>query len=59
MVFLRCAVQWRRDMMTGRLVGLDYGVVLGVLQFYKERHRPGLYDDMRLIERGVLEVMNG
>lgn len=58
-LFSRCR-QWRTNPMDGRILGLDWAVVLGVLEMFvaRRKRRAELYDDLRYIEHGALDVFS-
>ena len=58
--YLSCETQWRYAGMSNVPTGLDYaGVRAGMaLQAIPAADRPGLFEDLQVLERAYLEVSN-
>ena len=53
-LFLLCATQWKRSVMTGQLEGLNYDGVESAARMARIEVTPELFNELRLIERGAL-----
>lgn len=54
-LFLDLDTQWRQA--EGIPVGLDYGAVPAVLRLQRLRPWPGLFEDLRVMERALLDAL--
>jgi hypothetical protein len=59
-IFSRLQTQWAVGGMSGRLVGLRYEAIEPVcrLSGVKKRHRPALFDALRVMEEAAMAVLN-
>ena len=55
-MFLRCATQWRTA--SSGVVGLDYGAVFNVLDLYAVGNRLQVFEDLQIMERRAVELIN-
>lgn len=56
MTFLRCQTQWRTTM--SGVMGLDYGVVLQLLDLYAVGNRQQVLEDLQVMEGRAKELIN-
>ena len=56
LMFLRCQTQWR--MGPSGATGLDYRVVLELLQLYNVKDRKAAMDEIQIMEARALELLN-
>ena len=56
MTFLRCQTQWRTTM--SGVMGLDYGVVLQLLDLYAVGNRQQVLEDLQVMESRAKELIN-
>ena len=56
-MFARVQTQWRTSGQGG-VIGLDYNVVLGLLPLYPVEDPAGLVEDIRVMERRAIELIN-
>ena len=56
MTFLRCQTQWRTTM--SGVMGLDYGVVLQLLDLYAVGSRQQVLEDLQVMEGRAKELIN-
>lgn len=57
-VFLACETQWRHGSMTGRLIGLDYQGLRAALDLMEIKDKKQTFEDLRLMERAVIDEVN-
>lgn len=55
-MFLRCSTQWRTG--PGGVIGLDYGVVLPMMDLYSVSDRRETMDNLQIMERRALELFH-
>jgi hypothetical protein len=56
MVFLRCQTQWRTTM--SGVMGMDYGVILQMLDLYAVSNRPQVMEDLQVMENRAKQLIN-
>lgn len=56
MLFSACATQWRAG--PAGLIGLDYGVVLAVMELYSVEDRAEALEDVQIMEAAALAILN-
>jgi hypothetical protein len=56
MMFLRCQTQWRTTM--SGVMGLDYGVILQMLDLYAVDNRQQLMEDLQVMEGRAKQLIN-
>ena len=56
LLFLRCQTQWRTT--SGGVMGLDYGVVLQVMDLYAVEDRRRTLEDLQVMEARARELLN-
>ena len=56
-MFCRCQTQWRTSGQGG-VIGLDYNVVLALLPLYPVAEPAGFFEDIRVMERRAIELIN-
>lgn len=56
LMFLRCQTQWRTTM--GGVMGLDYGVVLQMMDLYAVESKLQLMEDLQVLEAHAKELIN-
>jgi hypothetical protein len=57
-VFLALGTQWRRDGMSGRVLGLNYQAAASVMDMLKVADREMVFEDVRAMELAALAVLN-
>lgn len=55
-LFLRCTTQWRTTQ--AGVIGLDYGVVLQLLDLYAVGNKRQVFEDLQIMERRAVELIN-
>ena len=55
-LFVRCSTQWRSS--ANGLIGLDYGVVLALMDLYAVEERTTVLEDLQIMEAHALELMD-
>lgn len=55
-MFLKCTTQWRVSF--GGFVGLDYTAVKVLLDIYQVKKHRQMFEDLQLMERAALQVLN-
>lgn len=55
-MFLRCQTQWRTTM--AGVMGLDYGVILQMLDLYAVDNRRQLMEDLQVMEGHAKQLIN-
>ncbi len=60
-LFLRAGTQWRvvAGMGGGQYLGLDYAGVEAMLRLARVPDRRAVFEDLQLMERAALQVLNG
>lgn len=56
LLFLRCQTQWRTT--SGGVMGLDYGVILQVMDLYAVEDRRRTLEDLQIMESRARELLN-
>lgn len=56
LTFLRCQTQWRT--IGEGVIGLDYGVVLGVMRLYDVPSPSTVLEDVQVMESRAVELLN-
>ena len=56
LMFMRCQTQWRST--AGGVIGLDYGVVLQLMELYSVGDRVAVLEDLQVMEAKAVEIMN-
>lgn len=56
-MWFRVSTQWRVS--GGHRIGLDYGVILPLLEMYEVGDRRGMLEDLQIMEAAALEAMAG
>lgn len=56
LTFLRCQTQWRTT--AGGVMGLDYGVILQMLDLYAVSNRPQVMEDLQVMENRAKQLIN-
>ena len=56
LLFLRCHTQWRTG--SNGVVGLDYGVVLQIMDLYSVGNRRQTLEDLQIMEGRAKELIN-
>lgn len=56
LMFLRCQTQWRAS--SGGVIGLDYGVVLQLMDLYAVVDRRHVLEDLQIMEGRARELIN-
>lgn len=56
LMFLRCQTQWRTTM--SGVIGLDYGVILQMLDLYAVKDRPQVMEDLQVMESRAVQLIN-
>jgi hypothetical protein len=56
MMFLRCQTQWRTTSIG--VMGLDYGVVLQMMDLYAVDRTPELMEDLQIMESRARQLIN-
>jgi hypothetical protein len=56
LLFLRCQTQWRAT--SGGVMGLDYGVVLQLMDLYAVSRRRDVLEDLQIMEGRARELIN-
>jgi hypothetical protein len=56
LMFLRCETQWRT--MSSGVMGLDYGVVLQLMDLYAVDNRRQVLEDLQIMEGRAKELIN-
>ena len=56
LLFLRCQTQWRTTMLG--VMGLDYGVILQMLDLYAVSNRPQAMEDLQVMEGRAKQLIN-
>lgn len=56
MMFLRCQTQWRAG--GNGIIGMDYGVVLQVMDLYAVDNRRQVLEDLQIMEGHAKELFN-
>lgn len=54
-MFMRCGTQWRSG--PNGLIGLDYNVVLSLMELYSVSMKAALLEDLQIMEARALELM--
>jgi hypothetical protein len=55
-MFLRCQTQWRVSM--NGVMGLDYGVILQMMELYAVEDRRQLMEDLQVMESHARDLLN-
>jgi hypothetical protein len=55
-MFLRCSTQWRTG--PDGIVGLDYGVLLPMMDLFKVADQQAMIDDLQIMEHRALELFH-
>ncbi len=56
LMFLRCETQWRT--MSSGVMGLDYGVVLPLMDLYAVSNKRQVLEDLQIMEGRAKELIN-
>jgi hypothetical protein len=56
LMFLRCQTQWRTTM--SGVMGMDYGVILQMLDLYAVSNRPQVMEDLQVMENRAKQLIN-
>jgi hypothetical protein len=56
LMFLRCETQWRT--MSSGVMGMDYGVVLQLMDLYAVDNRRQVLEDLQIMEGRAKELIN-